>query len=209
MTRKTLAWQMEEKMGAPSDGKHLLPLRHAKRGACFSVPVLPAGTVLPQRSVATQERVAEAPRDNCTLWEYDTGKTCRSNSRPRLEPLNIDNSVTTRPTVTSPRVRHRVAKAPKPAPYLKPVSSSAARRSEGEGGRVRVRFVSSVKRRHSDSGGRGVSRTQSEKLPPRKELAYLIVDLRSGAPSNQKSKSSGKDRMRNSYIISYNLLRGR
>ena len=191
MTRSTHAGQMEEKMGAPSDEKHLLPSRHA---ACISVPVLPAGTILPQRSVATQERTAEAPRDNCTLQEYVTGKTCGSNSRPRPAPLNIDNSVTTRPTNTSPRTRHRVAKAPKPVPYLKPVPSSAARRLEGEGERVRVTFVSSAKRRHS--GSRAVSRTQSAKLPPRKELAYLIVDLRSGTPSNHKSKSSGKDCVR-------------
>ena len=127
-------------------------------------------------------------------WEYPPLHVIMAlNFRPRTSFFNIDHSEG--PIVAGSRTR--VAKAPKPLPYLTPVTSfSREEQDQPEGGarKVRVRFVNSVQLgRFLDDKDR-VVRTQSEhSLSHRQnELAYLIVDLESGKPINLRSKSSGK-----------------
>ena len=93
----------------------------------------------------------------------------------------------------------RRAKAPKPLPYLEPIScsrgSGGERQFAGRGSRIRRRKIAafapaagSVKYRHSRR--RRLSRTtNSVKRSPKPELAYLIVDLLSGTiPQSGKQR---------------------
>ena len=83
--------------------------------------------------------------------------------------------------LSSGRLRHRrtTSKVPIPLPYLQPISSNTSGRNLESRLRKRVTFVQPKR----------VSRSESTKLP-RRELAYLIVDLSS--ISKTLSKSSGK-----------------
>ena len=111
-------------------------------------------------------------RGSC-INNYEECDSRRAQQNQFTAPVNIHSSLT---------LRRQRTKAPKPLPYLKPISSYltqgqlfAGRSSQR---RKKVTFAVKYQRR----------RRKSEKLPPRPELAYLVVDLSSGT----LFKTSGK-----------------
>ena len=105
--------------------------------------------------------------------------------------------------------RGRVTKAPKPLPYLVPISTRSDQRIVGRSissagqRRTGVTFATSTTKRFQRRRCRRVERTRSEKSTRVKgpELAYLVVDLESGT----LAKSLGKVYQNNCVIQKYPL----
>ena len=113
--------------------------------------------------------------------------TCRNSDH---RPVNIDHSVILR--------RGRRAKAPKPLPYLEPIVTYLAVRSDrqqavGERSpsvvqqRIRKRVTFAAPARSRPLSQRRVARAHSAR-GRRKELAYLVVDLESGTITSCSGK---------------------
>ena len=134
-------------------------------------------------------------KERCTKKE-DTGGdllSCANSIACNPEECDLTRNNSTVNNIAAIR-RGRVTKAPKPLPYLVPISTRSDQRSVGRSlsslGQRRVTFAATSKR-FQRRRRRRVERTRSEKSTRIKKpvLAYLVVDLESGALARSLGKN--------------------